>query len=448
MDTTKFFIVKLSESFSDLWSQLGSDLGAECLMVEDEAPTGRTRETAAVILAAGGEEQRALNWLESHERPANVPLFVVGAETGRRAATKIVARGASDYFALPEDIEILRNSLATTLSQHQERLRKFKAEHERPREEAFEEIIGESWPLKELLSRAARILKHPSTTVLIVGETGTGKELLARAIHYGGPRRGAPFVPVNCSALPDHLIESELFGHEEGAFTDARATKPGLFEVADGGTLFLDEIGTLPVELQAKLLRVLQERQIRRVGGTKLRDIDVRIIAATNEQMDSALKEGRFREDLYFRLSVITLTLPPLRHRGDDVILIAEALLSRLAAEHDLPTPILGTEARRALMSHAWPGNVRELRNAIERALLLSTGPEIDPQELVTEADPVRHSGGPIPFPALLDDITSAAARATVEMCEGNRSEAARRLGISRRRLRRLIDGPGTDDLN
>src|SRR5207245_8180284 len=195
----------------------------------------------------------------------------------------------------------------------------------------FAAIVGESPAIKQHLARAARLLPHRNAHALIVGETGTGKELLARAIHAGGPRRGTPFVAVNCSALPEHLIESELFGHERGSFTDAHAAKPGLFEVADTGTLFLDEIGDLPLSLQAKLLRVLEDKEIRRVGGTKSRTVDVRILAATNEHLQERVGDGTFREDLFFRLSTIVLRLPPLRERGADLFLVAQALLERLA---------------------------------------------------------------------------------------------------------------------
>src|SRR5437773_621879 len=187
---------------------------------------------------------------------------------------------------------------------------------------------------------------------------------LARALHAGGPRRDAPFVAINCSALPEHLIESELFGHERGSFTDAHAAKPGLFEVANTGTLFLDEIGDLPLGVQAKLLRVLEDKEIRRVGGTKSRTVDIRIVAATNDRLPDRVQEGRFREDLFVRLSTVMLTLPPLRERGDDLLLIAQALLTRLAREHDLAAPALTADLRARLRAHPWPGNTPELKNA------------------------------------------------------------------------------------
>ena len=232
-----------------------------------------------------------------------------------------------------------------------------------------------------------------------------------------------------------------MFGHERGSYTDAYAAKPGLFEVADTGTLFLDEIGDLPLSLQAKLLRVLEDNEVRRVGGTKSRTVDVRILAATNEHLAERVNAGTFRDDLFFRLSTVVFLLPPLRERGDDTILLARALLDRLAAEHQLPVPSLTPELCDRIRLHPWPGNVRELKNALERALLLSPAGELSPDELLPPTSPRASGEGPIPFPAPLHQITTAAARATVELCGGNRSESARRLSISTRRLRRLLNG-------
>lgn len=440
MAEAAILVVKLSDSFSELWDHLGEDLGVPVRQVEVGEVAAVGPEIAAVVLAAGGAEREALEWLDGHEPPAAVSVLAVGSDPGRRIATLLVAHGASDYFALPEDVEILRNAVSAAAQRHRDALRRAANGVEDVRAGAFSEIVGESQAIKAVLARAARVLPHTEATALLLGETGTGKELLARGIHKGGPRRAAPFVAVNCSALPKHLVESELFGHERGAFTDAHAAKPGLFEVAEGGTLFLDEIGALPIDLQAKLLRVLEDRQVRRVGGTKSREVKVRIIAATNDNPDRAIQQGTLRRDLYFRLSVITLSLPPLRKRGDDAIVIAEELLQRLARQHGLPVPPLSQETREAIRSHHWPGNVRELKNAVERALLLSPPGELDPAEFIPQPVAEPESGGPLPFPARLDHITAAAARATLETCGGNRSEAARRLGISRRRLRRLLD--------
>ena len=440
MEKIRIILVNFSESFAQVWDGLARDLGVEWEQLEGRDPAAAGPDVAAFLLAAGGAERDVVDWLDSHQPPAGVPTFAIGSDTGRRMATQIVSAGASDYFALPEDLEILRNSVAAAVERRRVAMRRMVQQRGESKNNAFASIIGESPAIKKVLARAARILQRADATILIGGETGTGKELVARGIHDGGPRRGAPFVAVNCSALPDRLIESELFGHERGAFTDATSTKPGLFEVADGGTIFLDEIGDLPLELQAKFLRVLQDKQVRRVGGTKSRKVDVRIIAATHEDLSRHIQDGRFREDLYFRLSVITLTLPPLRERGDDLMLIVDALIKELAEHHDLPVPDVTPQARRSLLDYHWPGNVRELKNAVERALLLSTPGELDPRELRPQSETIARQGGPIPFPAHLDDITVAAANAMLGLANGNRSEAARRLGISRRRLRRLLE--------
>jgi DNA-binding NtrC family response regulator len=430
-------VIVISAAFGEFWNDLAEDLGVVIDLVDPEKGAATQVGTVAVIVGAGGAERDAVQWLESHPVPPGVPTFVVGTDPGRRTAMQVVTRGASDYFALPDDLEIFRNAVAAAVNAGRARAVAGTNGHG----DAFAAIVGESQILRKELARAARLLPHRSASALIVGETGTGKELLARAIHAGGPRRGAPFVAVNCSALPEHLIESELFGHERGSFTDAHAAKPGLFEVADTGTLFLDEIGDLSIGVQAKLLRVLEDKEIRRVGGTKSRAVDVRILAAANERLSEQVRQGTFREDLFFRLSTVVLRLPPLRERGNDLMVVAQALLERLAGEHDLPVPALTPEVVRRLGVHQWPGNIRELKNALERALLLSPAGELNADEfLPAEHAPETHDG-PIPFPAPLHQITAAAARATVKMCGGNRNESARQLLISPRRLRRLLNG-------
>jgi two-component system response regulator HydG len=434
-------IVDFSGESAGLWQQLGAELNVPVQVLAASDPQAVPGGIAVAILAAQGVEAEALEWLAAHEVPAGVGVLAVGSDPGRRLAIQFLSRGAHDYLALPEDAEILRNAVESWVARFRERTER-RVPEVPAKHSAFERIVGDSPPLRAVLARAMRLARHPSATALIVGETGTGKELLARAIHEAGPRRAAPFVAVNCSALPAPLIESELFGHERGAFTDAYAAKPGLFELADGGTLFLDEVGTLPLELQAKLLRVLEDREVRRVGGTRSRRVDVRIMAACNERLLSRVRAGTFREDLYYRLSVVTLALPPLRERGDDVVLIARHLIRELAARHGLPEPPLTEAAQRRLCEHAWPGNVRELRNAIERAMLLSPEGTLDLGELVApeaEEQPAAQAPGPLPFSASLDEMMAAAARRMVEACGGNRSEAARRLKISRPRLRRLL---------
>jgi len=434
---SRLSVIVISAAFGEFWNDLAEDLAVAIDLVDPMSDVKPQPGTVAIIVAAGGAERDAIQWLGSHPVPPGVPAFVVGTDPGRRTAMQVVTHGANDYFALPEDLEVFRNAVSAAVNAGRART----ADESNGQGDAFAAIVGESQALKKELARAARLLPHRSAGALIVGETGTGKELLARAIHGGGPRCGAPFVAVNCSALPEHLIESELFGHERGSFTDAHAAKPGLFEVADTGTLFLDEIGDLPLGVQAKLLRVLEDKEIRRVGGTKSRAVDVRILAAANDRLAEHVREGAFREDLFFRLSTVVLRLPPLRERGDDLMIVARALLARLAHEYGLPVPALTPEVIRQLRGHPWPGNVRELKNALERALLLSPRGELSADEFLPAGDAAPTQDGPIPFPAPLHQITAAAVRATVRMSGGNRSEAARRLSISPRRLRRLLSG-------
>ena len=439
-------VVARSESFSALWSELAAAVGAELQVADSAGELGPGGEALAVLVAVGGVEEEAEAVLRELAAANAPPALVVGARADHRLAVALMRAGAHDYFSLPGDVQALRDEIA-------ERGRRRQAQEAGGRLAAaeraafdFSRIIGRSPQLRGALDRAARIIPHAKATVLITGETGTGKELLAHAIHYNGPRARAPFVELNCNAIPASLLESELFGHEKGAFTDARTAKPGLFEAADGGTLFLDEIGDLPLTLQGKILRALEEREVRRVGALRGRAVDVRIMAATHVDLAAAVARGEFREDLYYRLSVIPIHLPPLRQRGEDVILLAEHFLRTLSAQYGLPAPAVSTELRRALLAHPWPGNVRELRNGLERALLLSDG-GIQAEDLFhgpTTAAPRPNGGGgggALPFPARLDEIERAAAFAMLEREDGNKSAAAEALGISRSRLYRLLEG-------
>jgi DNA-binding NtrC family response regulator len=436
-------VLRLSDSFGEFWELLAGELGVP-LVLADAGDDTLPSNALAVLVAAGGAEGEVGALLGRLGPVGPAPLVVAGASTSHRVAAQVVAAGAADYFALPEDRDALRSTLAAAL----ERLR---AARDRvafatleAQAHAFREIVGESPALQAALTRAARVLPHADATVLVTGETGTGKELLARALHYGGPRAAAPFVELNCAALPPALIESELFGHERGAFTDAKAAKPGLFEVAAGGTLFLDEVNSLALELQSKLLRALEQKAVRRLGATTARTIDVRIVAATNARLDRAVAEGRFREDLYYRLNVVTLELPPLRARGDDVLRLAEYFMRKFCKQYNIAEPTLSAETRRAFLSHPWPGNVRELRNVIERTLLLSTPGRFELESF--EAPEAPKSAGGLPFPTTLAEVQRAAAHTMLELTGGNRSEAARRLGVSRSRLLRLLRGAGDEE--
>ncbi len=284
-----------------------------------------------------------------------------------------------------------------------------------------DEIVGCSRPMLRVL-RDVRQVADTDTTVLVQGDTGTGKELIARAIHAGSPRAGRPLVKVNCAAIPENLIESELFGHEKGAFTGATRTRDGRFAIADGGTIFLDEIGELPLSLQPKLLRVLQEGEFERVGSDRTRTTDIRVIAATNRDLEREVEEGRFRSDLYYRLAVFVIEVPPLRERGEDVVLIARRIAERLAADLGREPPEIGPQAARRLMAYDWPGNVRELQNVVERALITSRdiGHELDTAPAV--AQPVDAASAPAPEAPILT---------TAEMREFERSNLVRALESS-----------------
>jgi len=435
-------MVELSDSFRSSMAELARELRAGVVSWRpDEEPTPPAG-ASVLLLLAGGAEAAAIDLLA--ELPPGPPIYLVGAAPDHRLAAAAVQRGARDFFALPEDLDVLRRSLEREAREAQGRAEAERfAEVERTAV-GFEAILGRSAALRQTLDQAARVASHRDVTVLIGGETGTGKELLARAIHYGGPRAPHPFVEINCAAIPATLLESELFGHERGAFTGAVAAKPGLFELAHGGTLFLDEIGALPLELQPKLLRALESRNIRRVGGQQGRQVDVRVVGATHLDLAAAAERGEFREDLFYRLNVVGLTLPPLRERDGDVELLAETFLARIAAGYGLPVPPLSPDLRAALRAYAWPGNVRELRNAVERALVLSPRGTLRAEELIP-APPrssTRSAGrSALPFPATIDVLVRAAAQAMMELAGGNKSEAARRLGISRPRLQRLLDG-------
>ncbi len=441
----RLLVVRLSDSFSDFWPVLAQDIG---VALDEWTPTSAELPpsgAAVILVAAGGHETEIGPLLERLAAPGGVPVIAVGASVSHRVAAQAVAAGASDYFALPDDRDGLRDTLSAAVERRRAALSRAAHAHLEAQAYAFREIVGQSPALKAALERAARVIPHGDATVLITGETGTGKELLARALHYGGPRAAAPFVELNCAALPPPLLESELFGHERGAFTDARTAKPGLFEVAQGGTVFLDEVHHLALEMQGKLLRALEQKSVRRLGATTSRTLDIRIIAATNTDLAAAVEAGQFREDLYYRLNVVTLELPPLRERGEDILVLAETFLRQFAGQYRLAQPALTAEVRRALLAHAWPGNIRELRNAIERSMLLSQPGTLALAELAVR--PARPAAaGAVPFTGTLAEIQRAVARATLQAAGDNRSEAARRLGISRSRLQRLLEGAEEPD--
>ncbi|MFY0666114.1 MAG: sigma-54-dependent Fis family transcriptional regulator [Natronospirillum sp.] len=320
-------------------------------------------------------------------RAPDTPVLIMTSYASMRSAVDAMKLGAQDYIAKPFDHDEMVQTVKRILQQTQtQQIMPNETRGDgKARTTQLGQMVGQCAPMQQLYKQILKIAPTP-VTVLIHGESGTGKELAARAIHDHSSRAKAPMISVNCAAIPESLIESELFGHERGAFTGAVSARQGLVEAADGGTLFLDEIGELPMEAQARLLRVIQEREVRRVGTVHSRKVDIRLVAATHRNLQELVESGQFREDLYYRLQVIELKIPPLRVRGDDVLMIAEVLLDNYAKRMEVETPLLSAQARQLISEYHWPGNVRELENAMQRALILSEGPEIDAAVLNVKA--------------------------------------------------------------
>lgn len=360
--------------------------------------------------------------------------------------------GAYDFIGKPLNLEELRVTIRNGIEARQLRREVEQVRKERAREFNFRQIVGESAAMKKMLGLAAKVAESEVSSVLLQGESGTGKDLVAKAIHYGSQRADNPFIAINCAALPATLIESELFGYEKGAFTDAKTRKEGLFEQAEGGTLLLDEIGELELALQAKLLRVLEEGAFRRVGGLKDIPLDVRVLAASNRDLKSESEAGRFRLDLYYRLSIIQIDIPALRERGDDVLLLSQHYIDTIGSRLRRPRKItsLSPEVVAVFRRYDWPGNVRELRNVIERALILEDNDVITTEYLPGGLlGPARRDDGPaansdnvkaqfvLPSGGIsLDEAELSFVQQAIDRSGGNQTRAAELLGISRDQLR------------
>lgn len=384
-------------------------------------------------------------------KPAgNIPVLIMTSYASLRSAVDSMKLGAVDYIAKPFDHDELLAAVKQILSAHPKQAIKQSnaaenADAEGDIKDIREIMYGECEEMRKLFELISKVAPT-DTTVLIQGESGTGKELAARALHMLSRRRNGPMICVNCAAIPETLIESELFGHEKGAFTGAVTARNGLIEAADGGTLFLDEIGELPLEAQARLLRVLQESEIRRVGSTQSRKVDVRLLAATHRNLRAMAKVGEFREDLFYRLNVMPLKIPALRERGDDVLGLAELLLRKFSARMNKPNLRFGRDAVHVITHHDWPGNVRELENAIERAVILADGPEIPgdllgieledkniPESLVAAEHPVSPKASERPKDLSLEDYFQHFVLENQDTM--SETELARKLGISRKSL-------------
>jgi len=390
-----------------------------------------------------------LEFLQAAKRQnAGLPIVVMTAFGSVETAVEAMKAGASDYVLKPFSLAEMRMVVHKEL------------DHSRLQEEnrSLREALGQKYSHPNIVARSPRMQEVLATvervaptnsTVLLGGESGVGKDLIARAIHEKSRRASGPFVKINSTAIPENLLESELFGYEKGAFTGATTSKPGKFELADKGTLFLDEIGDVPPAIQVKLLRVLQEREFERLGGTRTVKVDVRLLAATNRDLREALEQGTFREDLYYRLNVVPIDIAPLRERKEDIPDLANLFLARFAKDSGRQLRGISPAAMQVLLGHYWPGNVRELQNVIERACALAAGPELDVGDV--QLDLPRNRGGAaadrfLPDGMTLDQWEDEMIREALKRANGNKSQAARLLGLSRNALRYRLSKIGIDD--
>jgi len=383
------------------------------------------------------------------EARPELPVIVITAFGSMETAVQAIRVGAYDFITKPFDIDVVAIAIERAvkhgvLTREVQRLQRAVDESRR-----FDELLGASPAMKEVYDLLERVGESEST-VLVSGESGTGKELVARALHRRSKRSSGPFVAINCAAMPEQLLESELFGHTKGAFTDARSARPGLFVQAKGGTIFLDEIGDMPVGLQPKLLRALQERTVRPVGGDTETPIDVRVVAASNRDLETAIEERKFREDLYYRINVIHVELPPLRARGADVILLATHYLQHFAAQSQKDVRSLDAEAAEKLSAYAWPGNVRELANCMERAVALTRNESIGVADLPEKIRSYRTShvlvAATDPTELVpMEEVEKRYILRVLEAVGGNKTLAAQVLGLDRKTLYRKLDRYGSE---
>jgi two-component system response regulator PilR (NtrC family) len=373
----------------------------------------------------------------------NMPIAVITAHGNMDTAIEAMKAGAFDFISKPVELEDLRKITTAALKLQRQ-----------PNEQAAPNLLGEAPSFQNLKKKIVKLARSQAP-VYISGESGTGKELVARAIHNQGPRAAEPFVPVNCGAIPSELMESEFFGHKKGSFTGATADKQGLFQAANGGTLFLDEVADLPLDMQVKLLRAIQEKAVRPVGSQQEDRIDVRILSATHKDLNQEIREGRFRSDLFYRINVIQLDIPPLRERQEDIAVLAEHFLNRFARELDLSAAKLSKDGLKALRTYPFPGNIRELENILERAYTLCDSDIIGPDDLqlpdlsnhASGSDgPIKH--GPITgsLDEYLEDIERDVITKALDETRWNRTAAAKRLGVSFRSLRYRLKKLGLDE--
>jgi len=422
--------------------KLDPDTAADLAEARQKLARGRYDLCLTDMKLPDGDGLDLVEWMQSNT--PGVPVAVITAHGNVEAAVRALKLGAFDFVSKPVRVNDLRKMVQTAL--------RLQSPARPPAPvQGDGRLIGES----EAIAKVRRMIEKVARSqapVYIFGESGTGKELVARLIHESGPRAAGPFVPVNCGAIPSELMESEFFGHKKGSFTGATDDKEGLIRSAEGGTLFLDEVGDLPLHMQVKLLRVIQERAVRPVGGTQEVPVDVRYLSASHRDLAAMVAEGEFREDLYYRINVIDLRVPPLRERGADTLILARHILERLSGAMEIPVPVLSPEARETLVSHSYPGNVRELENVLERAMAMAEGGTIGAADIEIRAGSTRPSAGvagveagEAPLESQLQDVERDAIIQALEQTRYNKTAAAKLLGISFRQLRYRIKKLGLD---
>jgi DNA-binding NtrC family response regulator len=451
--STRILVIDDETDMLENCSRIIRRIGFDCVTLKDsaEAATVIEQEKPYVILtdfAMPGKNGLDILRLAKEIDPQVIVILISGYAT-IPSVVEGMKEGAFDYLGKPFSAEQLKVTIERavrhrSLAEENKFLRSQLAQGH-----GFDGMIGTSLPMRQVFETIRKVAATEAN-ILIYGESGTGKELVARSIHANSKRGGKPFVPVDCASLPENLLESELFGHEKGTFTGADSTRPGLLEFANGGTFFLDEIGEMGINLQAKLLRVLQERQFRRVGGRKMLDIDIRVIAATNRDLEEGIASGTFREDLYYRLNVISISLPPLRERAGDIPLLSDHFLQEFSAAASKGPLGISHDAVRLLENYSWPGNVRELQNVMSRALALTTGDGVGPDDL---PEHIRESGGRGPAPVVKKGLSFKDAKkrwlvdfekqylADLLTRNGNNiSRAAKEAGIDRKTIHRMLN--------
>jgi DNA-binding NtrC family response regulator len=434
----------------------------------DEAPDGttaiqkvRARRYLMVITDLKMPGASGLDVLrESKQADATIPVLLLTAFGSVEEAVSAMKEGAFDFLQKPVDLDHLKLLVQRATRQQEMQRENLLLREEYTARYGFPRIVGEHTAIREISQQIQRVSATDST-VLLLGESGTGKELFARAVHHLSQRREQPFVALNCAAIPEGLVENELFGHERGAFTGAGARKVGKLDLAHRGTLFLDEIGELPLAIQAKLLRVLEEKRFDRVGGTQTVEVDVRIVVATNRNLQKLAEEKLFREDLYFRISAVPMTIPPLRERGNDVLMLAGHFLEKFSREFKKPGLELSEEAKERLLHYRWPGNVRELQNTMERAVILTDGLSITAQGLqlpATKPDTDHLPTGMLPeqfnWEGSLEEVTGRALghiervllESTLRECKWNKTRASEKLGVSPKTLLAKLRSAGLEE--